>query len=191
MINKTIKTENGIKNNTKNEFLSEFFSNLASTAVDLCGLFTLDFYLHRGREYNLCYPDDHLRFKKGISNLKQRGYIKSKDNKSFKFTGKGRTWYQKNVFRATPFREKIWDKKWRVVFFDIPEEMHTKRDIFRYRLKNLGFYRLQKSIMTIPYKCEADIADISNRLGLNHYVDILVAESIGSKEEELKKVFNL
>lgn len=174
----------------KKKFTTDFFKILACTAKEIGYAFTIDFYLHRGRKYNLYYPDDQERFKKGIYNLKQQGYIKIKNN-SFKFTRKGKKWYQRNIYKQTPFRESKWDGKWRVVFFDIPEEMHRQRDIFRYRLKKLGFYQLQKSILAIPFKCENDIAEICSRLKINHYVDILVADSIGAKEQEIKKVFNL
>lgn len=174
----------------KKKFIGDFFKILAGTAKDISYAFTMDFYLHRGRKYNLYYPDNHERFRKGLHNLKQRGYIQVKNN-SFKFTKKGKEWYQRNVYKQTPFRESKWDGKWRVVFFDIPEELHLKRDIFRYRLKNLGFYQLQKSILAIPYKCESDIAEICSRLKISHYVDILVADSIGVKEQEIKKIFNL
>lgn len=173
------------------KFLSTFFRELAYTARDMGEAFTLDFYLHRGRKYNLYYPDDHERFKKGVYNLKRSGYIKLTRNSLFKFTNKGKKWYQKNIRKYSPLREASWDGKWRVVFFDIPEESHKQRNVFRRYLKNLGFYLLQKSILVLPFKCEDDVADISARLNISQYVDVLVAESIGSKEDELKKFFDL
>ena len=173
------------------KFLSEFFKVLAGTTMEIGEAFTLDFYLHRGRRYNLYYPDDHERFRKGIHNLKRSGYVKLTKNKSFKFTKKGGSWYKKNVYRYSPFREAKWDGKWRVVLFDIPEKFHKKREVFRYRLKNLGFYQLQKSVMALPFECKNDIAEICSRLGIVQYVDMFVAESIGSKEGELKKTFGL
>jgi len=172
-------------------FLSKFFRELAYTARDMGEAFTFDFYLHRGREYNLFYPDDHERFKKGIYNLKRSGYVKPIKNNSFKFTRKGKKWYQENAFKYSPFRIGKWDGKWRVVFFDIPEELRKKRDVLRYRLKNLGFYSLQKSAFVMPFECENEVAEITSKLRINRYVDILTVESIGIKKSELKKIFNL
>ncbi|KKS01395.1 MAG: Phenylacetic acid degradation operon negative regulatory protein [Candidatus Yanofskybacteria bacterium GW2011_GWA2_41_22] len=178
----------------KKKFLSDFFNALACAAMDMGGLFSFDFYLHRGRNHNLFYPDEHKdyqkRFRKGLYNLEQQGYIIS-HNKTFKFTKIGKKWCGNNSYKYTPFRDERWDKKWRVVFFDIPEELHTKRDIFRYRLKNWGFYQLQKSILVMPFKCESDIAEICSQLQIDNYVDILIAESIGAEEEEIKKIFDL
>lgn len=173
------------------KFLSTFFKELAYTARDMGEAFTLDFYLHRGRRYNLYYPDDHERFKKGIYNLKQRGYVKLAKNNSFKFTNKGKKWYQKSSRKYSPLREAKWDGKWRVVFFDIPEEFHKKRDSFRRCLKNLGFHQLQKSILVLPFKCESEVAELCSRLKVGPYTDLFVAESVGSKEDELKKIFEL
>ncbi len=170
----------------KKKFLPSFFAELAGTVKDIGGLFTFDFYLHRGR-----YPR-HFRqqFKKGLHNLKQQEYLTT-NGAAFKFTKKGKEWYQRNISKYTPFREKEWDGKWRVVFFDIPEELHTRRDIFRYRLKNLGFQQLQKSLLAMPFTCEKDVAEICSRLKINQYVDIIIAESIGAREEEFRKIYDI
>ncbi len=50
-----------------------------------------------------------------------------------------------------------WDKKWRLIIFDIPEKTRIKREAFRGKLKELGFYQLQKSIWVYPYPCEKEI----------------------------------
>src|SRR3989338_2403092 len=185
--------ENQVKTtkSAKDKFLVKFFTELANITKDIGSIFTFEAYLHRGRNHNLYWPDDHQRFKKGLHNLKQQGYIVSNKNKTFKFSKKGKEWYKINAYKYTPFREEEWDEKWRVVFFDIPEEFYNQRNNFRNYLKKLGFYPLQKSILAIPFKCENDVAEIANRLKIDQYIDIIVADSIGSKEEELKKVFDL
>lgn len=50
-----------------------------------------------------------------------------------------------------------WDKKWRVVFFDIPEKRRNARDALRDKLKELGFYELQKSVFIYPFVCKDEI----------------------------------
>ncbi len=52
---------------------------------------------------------------------------------------------------------KRWDQKWRLIIFDIPEKARIKRDAFRGKLKELGFYQLQKSIWVFPYPCEKEV----------------------------------
>ena len=92
------------------------------------------------------------------------------------------------------FKNKVrgkWDKKWRLIVFDIPEEMHKERVNFRKKIKLLGFEMIQKSVFIFPYPCEEEIADIAGRLGVSDYIDILIAQSAGFKEEELLKTFGL
>src|SRR3990167_8974616 len=50
-----------------------------------------------------------------------------------------------------------WDRKWRLVFFDIPEKKRAARDALRMKLKDLGFRELQKSVHISPYPCKDEI----------------------------------
>lgn len=45
-----------------------------------------------------------------------------------------------------------WDKKWRVLIFDISEKNKIKRESLRGKLKELGLYPLQKSVWVCPYE---------------------------------------
>ncbi len=63
--------------------------------------------------------------------------------------------YQINKLKIK--RQKNWDKKWRLIIFDIPEDRRIKREAFRGKLKEFNFYRLQKSVWVYPYPCEAEI----------------------------------
>src|SRR3989338_8897825 len=48
-------------------------------------------------------------------------------------------------------RPKQWDRKWRIVIFDVPETEKKLRDTLRFRLKQLGLLELQKSVFVHPY----------------------------------------
>ena len=50
-----------------------------------------------------------------------------------------------------------WDKRWRIVTFDIREDKKKARDALRRMLKRLGFYRLQRSVFVHPYSCRPEI----------------------------------
>ena len=50
-----------------------------------------------------------------------------------------------------PYR---WDKKWRVLIFDIPEHRRGLRDKIRITLSMVGFVHLQHSVWLYPYDCE-------------------------------------
>jgi len=82
---------------------------------------------------------------------------------------------------------KTWDKLWRVVIFDIPEEKRRARDVLRERLKKLGFLELQKSVFIFPYKCKDEIEFVVEIFEIRKYVRYLVVKEITNEEELLLK----
>ena len=86
--------------------------------------------------------------------------------------------------------EKEWDGKWRLVIFDIPEEIRKGRDALREKLRKLGFYELQKSVFVFPHECKDEVDFVIEFFGLREYVRYGVLESIDNNFH-LKKVFNL
>ncbi len=127
---------------------------------------------------------------RGLKNLETRGIIKT-DGKRYLFTEKGDVWLKNSAYNYFRIRNRRWDKKWRIILFDIPLEMEKQRQIFRRRLKRIGCHMIQKSVFVFPYQCQEEIGFWCEDLGLNDYVDIVVADSVGSKEIEIKKYFNL
>ena len=51
-------------------------------------------------------------------------------------------------------KPKRWDKKWRVLIFDIKESRRGLREKIRRTLTSIGFVRLQDSVWIFPYDCE-------------------------------------
>lgn len=48
-------------------------------------------------------------------------------------------------------KPKHWDRKWRLVIFDIRERRRSTRDLLRQQLQGLGLVRLQNSVWVYPY----------------------------------------
>lgn len=86
-------------------------------------------------------------------------------------------------------KPKHWDKKWRIVIFDIPEDRKSLRDALRRRLKILGFAEFQKSVFAFPYHCEDEINILINFFGLHEHVRYL--ESTLSYDSDLRNVFGI
>ncbi len=84
----------------------------------------------------------------------------------------------------------VWDKKWRLVFFDIPEKRRSVRNALRDKLKELGFYELQKSVFIYPCPCQDEIDFIIEFFRLRPFVRYAEATNL-TNEEELKLHFNL
>ena len=69
------------------------------------------------------------------------------------------------IDELTLARPKKWDGKWRIVVFDIPNSSTFVRNVFRRKLKELGFYQLQKSIWVHPFECREEVALLREFLG--------------------------
>jgi len=88
-------------------------------------------------------------------------------------------------------KQKKWDKKWRLVIFDIAQIKKIYREAFRGKLKDLGFRSLQKSVWVHPYECQVEIELLKDFFGLSDKeLRLIVAQSIGI-DEEFKKEFRL
>jgi DNA-binding transcriptional regulator PaaX len=84
-------------------------------------------------------------------------------------------------------RPAKWDKKWRIVIFDIPETKKRTREAFKRRLLQLGFGQIQKSVYVLPYQCEKELEYIVSVYGIKMYVSYILAEFIDSQKDLIKK----
>lgn len=88
-------------------------------------------------------------------------------------------------------RPKRWDKKWRILMFDIPQEKRISREALRGKLKELGFFMFQKSVWIYPFECRAEMELLQDFFGLsNSEIRLVIAENIGD-DSILRQNFNL
>jgi len=85
---------------------------------------------------------------------------------------------------------KRWDKKWRLVIFDIPNSKKPAREVFRELLKRLGFVQLQKSVFLQPFPCEDEIEFLRLNFGISKFVQTIIISKL-ENEEFYKQKFNL
>jgi len=98
-------------------------------------------------------------------------------------------WLQIDALRIQKPRK--WDRRWRIVIFDIAQLKKMHREAFRGKLKTLGFYLLQKSVWVCPFNCKDEIELLRSFFGLNESeLRFIVAEDVGSSEE-LRKFFKI
>lgn len=132
--------------------------------------------------------------KKSLTKLKKDRFLRiEKRGKDYVLvlTEKGRKRVLRGKIEAVQIpKPKNWDGKWRVVLFDIPEQYKKGREALRWKLKELGFYHLQKSCFVHPFECSDEIDFISEFFGVSEHINYVVAESLDG-EEELKKFFGL
>jgi hypothetical protein len=105
-----------------------------------------------------------------LKRLKRRGLISTSIGRDgadkIKLTAKGHKELLKYTLCEKAIdRPKRWDKKWRMVMFDIPERHRRVRENLRFFLRVVGFVKLQHSAWVYPFPCE-ELIELT-RSGLN------------------------
>lgn len=93
-------------------------------------------------------------------------------------------------FEEMLIKKGKWDGWWRIVIFDIPEYKRNARDFLRAKMKELGFYILQKSVLVTPWKCREEIDFIKHFYEVGEFVNLIQAKSFDG-EEKVRRYFNL
>lgn len=120
-----------------------------------------------------------------LHKLEKTGYIKinkKQNNFSIELTQKGEIkLLEKNS------NNKI-DGKWRMLSFDIPEDMKNQRNQFRSAIKRIGFRQVQKSLWACPFVKTDKIEKVIKFYKLKDYTAYLIVEK-SDIELFLKELF--
>lgn len=125
--------------------------------------------------------------KKGLVNIEYKGkqiYISLTD-KGKKVVGK----YQIDDLKIKkPWR---WDKKWRILIFDIKDKQRIKREALRGKIKELGMFQLQKSVWVHPYDFFNEMDLLRRFFGLKDDEMKLIVASKIENDQEARAFFGL
>ena len=137
---------------------------------------------------------EQSNFKEKISYLKRHGLIEElveSKEKYLELTTKGIDRIRADTFN-NPIRNNLgkWDKKWRVVIFDIPEKRKTSRDILRHKLVRMGFEKIQESVYVFPFECTNQISTLAEQLLITKNVLIMISDIIQGEEEIIDHFIN-
>ncbi len=138
---------------------------------------------------------DLRRIREAVQRLNHKRFIElaEKNNKLYiKITTNGRQLIKSFDYDNIELPNyKKWDEKWRMVIFDVPEKKNKERRALSAKLKDLGFYPLQKSVFIYPYDCQDEIDFICSFLSIDRYVNYCIVNILDKKEGDLRKFFNL
>jgi len=156
------------------------------------GIISLLSHVNSSREYS------KKQITNAFYNLKKKKYIEiiqeGNEKMKVKINERGKKKIKELCFEIIEIQKpEIWDKKWRILAFDIPTKpkiYNQARNALRQKVKDLGFYQLQKSLWVYPYECEDEILFIAEAYQVQKYVEILKVERL-LNDEKLKKVFKL
>lgn len=134
------------------------------------------------------------QFSAALYELTRHGYaLRSDSTKQAQvaMTEKGYHKLQSIEVKQLPFDEKKWDKMWRIVMYDIPENKRAKRDAVRANLQTLGFYGLRSGVWVHPAECAQLLDSIKKLHSLDDSSLISVTATNISNESTLLKYFGL
>lgn len=146
----------------------------------------LDFAYHPNKVIYGYIPKEYSRNSINIAlkRLERKGFIQKgimEDEICYRLTklGDERQKQKENKEKLTNIKSTKWDKLWRVVMFDIPEENKRVRHVLRKTLKILGFWPLQKSVWISKNNCTNELEKQIKELKLDQFVLVFETKNLG------------
>lgn len=128
-----------------------------------------------------------------IRSLQKRGLlrvgVKSGEMRVY-LTEKGQQEVLKYQIKEKCLRQGHWDKKWRIIIFDIEEQRRFARDGIRADMEELGLVRLQDSVWVYPFDCEEVVTLLKAHYKLGKQLVYITAGDI-ENDTWLRKQFSL
>ncbi len=130
-----------------------------------------------------------------IKRLEKEGFIKirhlSNGKTEISITQNGYTKVLKyNLGTMQLINKKKWDKKWRLILFDVPEKRKAMRDALRRKIKELGLLKIQQSVYVYPYQCEKEMEFLISYFKIRSFVKYFTIERFNG-DNEYKEYFEI
>jgi CRISPR-associated endonuclease Cas2 len=135
----------------------------------------------------------NFQAKSALGRLVAKGlviFVEERGKRYARITEKG-----ERILKIETEKEKMkgkrkWDRRWRVVIFDIPERRKNVRTRLRRFMDEYGFVRLQDSVWVYPYDCEDLIALVKANFRIGADVLYMIVEKI-ERDKHLREHFAL
>lgn len=132
---------------------------------------------------------DFGRIVKRLEKQEMISFQKKDDQYAIEITDKGKKRLLEYDFENIKIEAKKRDGKWRLVIFDIPEYKKSSRDVFRRKLLELEFIRLQDSVWVSAFPCKNEIDFLVNFLGISDFVTLISINKIERGEQLIWKEY--
>ena len=159
---------------------------IASTAPNVTQLLRFFPGYKKGARFN-------FQIKSVLSRLATKGLVMfvEKDGKRYaRITEEGKHMLDLETARMQVGKKKRWDRRWRLVIFDIPERRRSVRIRLRKFMASCGFERLQDSVWAYPYDCEDLIALVKAEFRIGADALYLIVEQM-EHDKHLREHFHL
>lgn len=113
------------------------------------------------------------------------------EGKFLQLTTKGEAKLRQLELHDYKFKKpKRWDKKWRMLIFDIKNNRGSLRDKVRHTLMAIGFRRLQNSVWVYPYPCDDLITLLKADFKIGSELLYVIVETI-ENDKKIRQNFGL
>ena len=125
--------------------------------------------------------------KRARDKLVQKGFL-FYENRFLKITKKGKEELDRIKLKDWEVEKpKKWDKRWRMLIFDIPEYKRSVRDKIRQTLAHVGFVKVQQSVWIYPYNCEDFVTLLKADFKIGKDLLYLIVDSMENDKNFRKK----
>lgn len=139
-------------------------------------------FVSNDQEYRAWKRFNIVYLKRTLSRLEKQRFVEVGEEKGMqvvKITDRGRKKILKFALDEIGIEKpKLWDKKWRLVSYDIPTQLKSLRDVVREYLSAWRFYPLHESVFLHAYPCEKQVEFLREYLGIGKYVRIFTVSYI-------------
>src|ERR1051326_1331816 len=141
---------------------------------------------------HLSKKDKAERIKREIYYLKKSGQIKIKRTAKEVFislTRLGRKKLPKIAFHSLHIpKQKHWNHRWWQVAADIPtKDYRNAADALRTKLKQMGFYSLQRTLWFYPFDPRRELQFLINHYRISQFVTVMEVSRLDKADERILK----
>lgn len=142
----------------------------------------LKFLGKNGGRDRIPYEERKKKLTRGFYYLKAKGYlelIKDQDDFSIRLTDKGKRKIDRLKFAMLEVKKPlVWDRKFWQVAADIPVKYRKGADALRLKLKQMGFYSLQRTLWFYPYDPRKEIELLAEEYKIEQFVTVMKIASL-------------
>lgn len=124
---------------------------------------------------------EELLVRRKLEYAYHQGYLKRYGDTShphYQLSSQGEKRLAQLRFKNLEFNPQAWDRQWRVLIFDIPENQRYQRDMLRRLVKELGMQRLQRSVWVTPADCRREFEQLKAAFGLENNLLLLECRNL-------------
>ena len=135
----------------------------------------------------------NFQAKSALSRLVAKGlivFVEKKEKRYARLTDAGKSALALEQARIGGMKKRRWDRRWRIVIFDIPERRKNSRARLRTFMQECGFARLQDSVWIYPYDCEDMIALAKTKFRIGADALYMIVEQL-ERDKHLREYFAL